>query len=119
MTANDLLFIGSLYIYGGMAVALIFLVYGIGLMDENAQGAWIFRPLIIPGILLIWPLVLWRWWVLARGENKLARHKMPRGAQRLGQLLFSLMIVAVIVTAVLNRQNPSNLAQPIQLEAAQ
>ena len=69
-----LVMIATFYLYAGGAVAVVFLLFGLGQLDENAQGAWVFRPLLIPGVLLIWPLVIWRWMVLHRGEQKLDRH---------------------------------------------
>lgn len=117
MTASDVLFLGSVYLYIGAAVAVVFLVFAVGRIDENASGAWIFRPLIVPGVVLIWPIVLWRWYVLFKGEDRLARHQMPRKTQRWGQLIFSGFIVAVICTAVLTRQSWDDLAPPVRLEA--
>jgi hypothetical protein len=55
-------------IYGavGLAVAALFLVFGLERIDPAARGAYAFRPLLVPGIVLLWPLVLWRWRALAR-----------------------------------------------------
>jgi hypothetical protein len=32
----------------------------------EARGAYAFRPLLLPGLVLLWPLALWRWWALTR-----------------------------------------------------
>ena len=50
-------------IYGaaGLAVAAVFLLWGIDRVDPTASGAHAFRPLLIPGIVLLWPVVLLRW----------------------------------------------------------
>lgn len=117
--AVNLLNFGMWYLYAGGAVAIVFLTFGLNLVDENARGAWIFRPLLIPGVLLIWPLVLWRWYVLTRGETLLDRHRMPRSKQDLGVLIFSVLIPIIIVVALLSRQNPADLPAPILLEAVQ
>ncbi|MFP5076172.1 hypothetical protein ACLE20_02590 [Rhizobium sp. YIM 134829] len=50
----------------GVLVALAFLSFGIDQVDHAAAGAYMFRPLLLPGILLLWPLVLWRWIFLLR-----------------------------------------------------
>lgn len=50
----------------GAAVALAFLVFGIERIDPAARGAYAFRPLLLPGLILLWPLVLWRWQRLER-----------------------------------------------------
>jgi hypothetical protein len=113
-----LLTIGTWYLYAGAAVAVVFLTFGLGRLDENAQGAWIFRPLLIPGVLLIWPLVLWRCVVLARGEAKLDRHRMPRKGQDRVALAMICAIPIVIALALIVRQDPTTLAAPVQLEAA-
>lgn len=106
------------YLYAGSAVSVWFLIFGIGRLDDNAQGAWVFRPLLIPGVLLIWPLVLWRCVVLWRGENKLDRHIMPRRAQERAALALVCAVTLIIVIALLARQDPDALPPPILLEAA-
>jgi hypothetical protein len=56
------------YAYGGigLAVAAVFLLHGIDRVDPSAQRAFAFRPLLVPGIVLLWPLVLLRWHILLR-----------------------------------------------------
>lgn len=52
----------------GACVALVFLLWGIDRVDPSASGAYAFRPLLIPGIVLLWPAVLVRWaWLEWRG----------------------------------------------------
>ena len=50
-------------IYGatGVLVAAVFLLWGIERIDSSSHGAYAFRPLLIPGIVLLWPAVLLRW----------------------------------------------------------
>ena len=55
----------KLYGLAGLLCAAAFLAVGIGRIDRGAQGSWLFRPQLIPGVVLLWPLVLWRWRVLA------------------------------------------------------
>ena len=50
-----------LYGAAGLAVAAVFLLWGIDRIDPAASGAYAFRPLLIPGIVLLWPAVLLRW----------------------------------------------------------
>jgi hypothetical protein len=45
----------------GLLVGLAFLVFGLDRLDPAAAGAYAFRPLLLPGLALLWPLVLWRW----------------------------------------------------------
>ncbi|MEM8796706.1 MAG: hypothetical protein AAGE61_14145 [Pseudomonadota bacterium] len=59
----------EIYLWIGGAVAAIFLLFGIERVDPAARGAYGFRPLLVPGILLLWPLVLWRWIALERSSG--------------------------------------------------
>lgn len=60
-TASFLIEIGRYYLIAGAVVAAAFLVVGIDRVEPSARGSYVFRPLLIPGICLIWPLVLYRW----------------------------------------------------------
>ena len=44
----------------GAVIAAVFLTIGVDRIDEDARGAYIFRALLIPGVVVIWPVVLWR-----------------------------------------------------------
>jgi hypothetical protein len=45
----------------GLAVGVAFLLFGLSRRDPGSVGAYAFRPLLLPGLALLWPLVLWRW----------------------------------------------------------
>jgi hypothetical protein len=51
-------------IYGavGIVVGIAFLLLGLDRIDPAAHGAYAFRPLLLPGCVLLWPLVAVRWW---------------------------------------------------------
>ena len=53
--------VGMLYGAAGLAVAALFLLWGIDRVDPAASGSNAFRPLLVPGSVLLWPAVLWRW----------------------------------------------------------
>lgn len=57
------------YCGAGAAVALIFVLYGIDRIDPAAKGAYAVRPLLVPGLVILWPLVLVRWVALARQKD--------------------------------------------------
>jgi len=58
------------YLLAGGLVAVLFLAIGLDRTDPSARGTYFFRPLLIPGLCLIWPLVLYRWYALEReGEE--------------------------------------------------
>nr|WP_155190286.1 hypothetical protein [Roseibium denhamense] len=61
--------LGRYYLYAGGVVAAAFLVVGIDRVEPSANGSYAFRPLLIPGICLIWPLVLYRWISLERARG--------------------------------------------------
>jgi hypothetical protein len=49
------------YVWIGIAVAAAFLVWGVDRIDPSARGAYLFRLLVLPGAIGLWPLVIWRW----------------------------------------------------------
>lgn len=52
----------SLYFALGFIFAIVFLVSGVGRIDPAARGAGIgFKLIIMPGLCLFWPLMLYRW----------------------------------------------------------
>ena len=68
-TAAVLITLAQAWGIAGLGVAVVFLLYGIDRIDPGARGAYAFRLLLVPGIVVLWPLVLWRWSRLARGTN--------------------------------------------------
>ena len=69
-TASFLIELGRYYLMAGGVVAAAFLIVGVDRVEPSARGSYAFRPLLIPGICLIWPLVLYRWYVLEKhGED--------------------------------------------------
>ena len=56
----------TIYLAIGVVLGVAFLFVGIGRVDPAARGAFAFRPLLLPGLTLLWPFVAVRWWSLAR-----------------------------------------------------
>jgi hypothetical protein len=54
---HDILSFASLYLTVGIGVALV-LVHVVGRIDPAARGAYGFRLLLLPGAVLLWPLVI-------------------------------------------------------------
>jgi hypothetical protein len=50
----------------GACLALVFVLWGIDRIDPSAAGAYAFRPLLIPGLVLLWPVAAARWLALER-----------------------------------------------------
>jgi hypothetical protein len=55
----------TIYLAIGGVVGLVFLFTGIDKVDPAARGAYAFRPLLLPGLTLLWPFVVVRWAALA------------------------------------------------------
>jgi hypothetical protein len=54
--------LGGLYAAAGLLVAIAFVAIGITKIDPLAAGSpWSFRLLIMPGVVVFWPLLLLRW----------------------------------------------------------
>lgn len=68
--AAFLIELGRYYLLAGGIVGVLFLVGGLDRIDPAARQSYAFRPLLLPGILLIWPLVLLRWYQL----EQIAKH---------------------------------------------
>lgn len=100
----------------GAIVAAVFLTIGIDRIDEDARGAYVFRPLLIPGVLLIWPIVLWRWWQIETERAAwAARYRPVRAAYGRTVILMSIGIILIVLTGLSVRQTwPADIA-PVQL----
>lgn len=117
-TATAIIDYTAIYCWVGLCVAIPFVLIGIDRLDEDARGAYIYRPLLIPGAVLIWPIVLWRWAVLELGKDKWPqRHRPPRKSHGIAALALAICIPAIIITGVAIKQVwPADVA-PQQLEA--
>ncbi|GAB5470577.1 MAG: hypothetical protein Kilf2KO_36070 [Rhodospirillales bacterium] len=96
----------EVYVWCGLAVAAVFLLWGIDRVMPAARGAYAFRPLLIPGATLLWPLVLWRWWRLERGAGASDRaYKPPRRLQDGLALVLVVALPVLLLGALLIRQD--------------
>jgi len=121
MSIPEILF-GAVKIWAsiGALVAAIFLTIGIDRIDEDAQGAYAFRPLLIPACLLIWPLIIWRWFVLETGRDQwLKRHKPPREAHFWVAIIFALAIPGIMIIGLSQKQEWPADFKPQKISAAQ
>ncbi len=100
-----LLTLGEYWLWIGAVVAVAFLLIGVDRIDEDARGAYVFRPLLVPGILLIWPLVLWRWWVLESGRDDWRKRHLPeRRAHRIWAVLLAGALLLLLTAGFTIRQ---------------
>ena len=52
----------ALYLFGGLLVAIPFVLRGVNRVDPAAAGASLgFRLLIVPGTIALWPIMLGKW----------------------------------------------------------
>lgn len=97
----------------GLAVAAAFLLWGIDRIDPAAHGAVAFRPLLVPGIVLLWPLVLWRWRVLSRAPETAGRFDRPAPARVHRRIWIGLAVVLpaiLLVAAAIHQEGPRDVA---------
>lgn len=100
----------------GAAVAAVFLTVGMDSLDEDARGAYVFRPLLVPGVVLLWPLVLWRWWQIhTEAAAWAARYRPVRAAYGAAVVAMSLAILVVVGAGLSARQSWPAEAAPVQL----
>lgn len=112
-----LLDIGRFYLWIGAAVAAVFVSWGMDRVEANARDAFAFRPLVVPGVILIWPLVLLRWRVLERGETASRRYRPPRRAQDILALVLAIAIPIIVTTALVMRQDGPHERPAVLIEA--
>ena len=117
-TASTLLAIAEYWAYAGLAVAAVFLTIGIDRVDANARTSFVFRPLLLPGVVILWPLVLHRWWVLETGRDRpKARHRPPRWVHKAAWVVLAAIIPAILITGLLVRQDGPYERPAVLLEA--
>lgn len=101
----------------GAVVAAAFLTVGIGRVSPDARGSYAFRPLLVPGIILIWPAVAVRWWQLEKGAAwGNAQHRPPRLAQEGAAVLLMVLIPVLVFGALLVRQDGPHESAPVRLD---
>ena len=62
MIAAWFLVLFTIYLLCGLAFAIPFVLNGVGKIDPHAaHGSWGFRLLILPGTIMLWPLMARRW----------------------------------------------------------
>ena len=121
MTAAEAI-VAAARIWGivGSLVALAFLTVGIDRIDEDSRGAYAFRPLLVPAVLLIWPLVLWRWWVLEAGRDQWPkRYRPPRKPHLSVAVTLLVCIVFTVVAGIAVRQTWPTDFEPQQVSLPQ
>jgi hypothetical protein len=110
MTVGALtIWMAGTWLFVGAIVAVVFLTIGIGRVEEHARGAYAFRPLLVPGILLLWPIVLWRWFEIERPANTDIRRDVPLRDAHAGVwfVLAVLMPIILFASLAVRQQTPA------------
>ena len=103
--------------YLGLAVAIAFLAFGIDRIDPNARGAYAFRPLLVPGIIVLWPLVVWRWFQLERGVDPWeGRYRAPVRAHGVVAVILAILLPAIVVGSLALRQTWPEGVEPVAIQ---
>lgn len=113
--ARAIILLAQAYGALGAAIAAWFLLWEIDRRDPMARGSWAFRPLLIPGMVLLWPLVLWRLRAPATPSTTMGRHFRAGHARAWGVLAVLLPILVLGALAI--RQNGPTEAPPVRLSA--
>ena len=75
MIAEFLLVAAGIYLLGGLAFAIPFALVGAQKIDPHAaHGSWGFRLFLLPGTILLWPLLALRW---MKGVHELPEENNP------------------------------------------
>ncbi len=52
----------AIYLLAGLVFAIVFVIKGVRVFDDGAHGTSIgFRIIILPGAILLWPVLLKKW----------------------------------------------------------
>ena len=108
--AHVLVLIAEGYAVIGAIVAAWFLLVAIDRIDPAARDAFAFRPLLIPGLVLLWPLVLRRY---VRSSTTASRN-LRRAHWRIW-LVLSAVLPVLLIGALALRQNGPTEAPPVRL----
>ncbi|MGI9521327.1 MAG: hypothetical protein ACR2PG_06730 [Hyphomicrobiaceae bacterium] len=116
---SPLPWLATLWLYIGALVSVTFLLFGIHQIDEDARNSYTFRPLLIPAILLLWPLVLWRWWLLATSRASWPSHyRALRAAHGRVWCVLVVLIPVIFVGAMMVRQQWPSKDGAVKLDAS-
>jgi hypothetical protein len=73
--AIAIVFVVTGYMYAGALFAFAFVTFGVTQLDHEARGSGpIFRAIIFPGAVALWPLLLVRW---VRGQHEPPTQRDP------------------------------------------
>lgn len=72
MIIQTILSLITIYLLAGLVFAIPFVIKGVQRIDEGAHGSSVgFRIIILPGVIVFWPLLLKKWIRAKHVNNKL------------------------------------------------
>lgn len=109
--------LGQAWLLAGAGVGVAFLLLGLDRIDPAARGAYGFRPLLLPGLVLLWPLALWRWLAPspAKEPSLRRRHKRAHAAIWAG---LAILLPLTLTTALMLRRHEPPAPASLRLEPA-
>jgi len=118
--AELVIWAASAWLIVGCAVAVIFLSFGADRLLEGAREVYVFRVLVAPGIVLIWPVVLWRWYDMRSDNIAWQDHHTP--SRRLAgwlEIAMALSLLVLLVAAAVQLGRPDASPEPVRLTGQQ
>lgn len=117
MTLPELLVgAGTMWLVVGALVALIFLGYAVDRLLDDARDVYLFRVLVAPGVILLWPIVLWQWRRRANSSIEWQSHHEPR--RKLAGILevaMAAMLIVILGLAITIGKPPNTLPDPVKI----
>lgn len=107
--------LGQAWLLAGLAVGVAFLLFGLDRRDASARGAYGFRPLLLPGLVLLWPLVLWRW--LEPPSLQPALRRRHKRAHALLWLGLACILPAILATALALRRHDIPVPASVRIDS--
>lgn len=108
--------LGQAWLLAGVAVGVAFLLFGLDRRDASARGAYGFRPLLLPGLVLLWPLVLWRW---LEPLSPLLQPSLSRRHKRAHAVLWlglACILPAILATALALRRHDVPVPASVRID---
>ncbi|MCH9646939.1 MAG: hypothetical protein K0U98_01805 [Deltaproteobacteria bacterium] len=110
---ETLLALGAVYVAVGLIFTLIFHLTGLSKVDPGVKGAgFLFRLLITPGLIALWPALALKWRRAARGLSVVGEAESPvssgglRSFHRLLICLLALLLPLAVGAGWASRQGP-------------
>lgn len=110
--------LGQAWLLAGLGVGVAFLLFGLDRADASARGAYGFRPLLLPGLVLLWPLVIWRWLERPAPETQPLLKRRHKRAHAVIWSGLALGLTLILGTALLLRQHDVPASSSVRIDPA-